>query len=499
MHRSPVGHGSSALASVAALLLLMMSSGCGTNSGGSTSRSSDATPSDADAGGREPGETEASAGRGKVAGTAVGPEAAEADALLRKVAETYRKAQTYRDRAEIELSYTDGDERFRDRGSMAVAFARPNRIRVDAYQAVVVCDGKRLRALVRDPGTKNLDGQILDRPAPNPLGLGELLIDPLLVDQMTNAVLSSEAGRQPLQLDLLLAGDKLELAAGDAPRRLGPVAKVDGRSCQSVEVETPRGKFVFWIDRENHLVRKLEYPRGALIEPLAKNPALKDVKLTAEFLDAQIDSILGESTFAWRMPQSPKLVTNFVPPPQPLPSTLFGETAGEFSFHTPDGGRVAAADVEGKTVVLMWFTLNPVCHPAIRKLAEAVEKLKADANRSVYLVCTDPSQVSHEQIRDELKSLGVTLPWLRDLEAHGRSLFKIEETPTLVVLDGRRRVQIVEIGVNPQLDALLPEALARITRGDDLGAEVLAQHRKDDEAYRKRLKEVESKKEEPVE
>ena len=179
---------------------------------------------------------------------------------------TYRQVESYQDQAVVRLSYREGEQAFHQQWPASVTFERPNKLSLAAYQATVKCDGDELRARIEDPETGHVDNQVVVRPAPQELKLTDLASDPLLYD-----ILSSQLRRQPIQLELLLESGGLVSAfsANVACQRLAD-GKHDEQLCFRVEVPSPGGPFVFWVDQDDFLLRRLDYPAAALMPELVQ-------------------------------------------------------------------------------------------------------------------------------------------------------------------------------------------------------------------------------------
>ena len=127
----------------------------------------------------------------------------------------------------------------------SVSFVRPNQIRVECFDSVLVCDGKRLRG-----SASNVPQQVLELDAPDKLRLSDLLAGEALRESLEQG----PAGF-PFQL-LLLFPDAIlppvietgepKLLAGDA---------FDGHDCQRVQFDTPEGPLVLWIDPQSYMLR----------------------------------------------------------------------------------------------------------------------------------------------------------------------------------------------------------------------------------------------------
>ena len=181
--------------------------------------------------------------------------------VLRQLPMTYREAKSYSDEGEVVLRRRESGDMIENKWKSAVRFERPNRLFVEAFQVTIGCDGKELRARIEDEATGDVDGQVLVRPAPKELKLKDLAADPLLYD-----ILTSQIRRQPIQLELLLESQGLASAfRGDVACKLLEDAQVDGEACQRVEVPSPGGSFVFWVDAKTGLLRRLEYPAASLV------------------------------------------------------------------------------------------------------------------------------------------------------------------------------------------------------------------------------------------
>ncbi|MFO0903412.1 MAG: TlpA disulfide reductase family protein [Pirellulales bacterium] len=407
------------------------------------------------------------------------------DELLDNVVRAYRNGTRYEDKATIELSYRDGDQRVSDKADISVSFARPNRLALRAYKSVVYCDGRRFQARIRDEGTRDLDGQILDRPAPAQLSVADFASDKILLQQLSSAVLANDQGRLPPQLELLLGDDGWRLLTDSTlARKIVGEEPLSGANCLKVEIDAPVGVHFVWIDPAYYTVRKIEFPREALQPELAQAEHLQDVKLTAEFHEAVLDYPGRMRQRRSPIPDGGRRVRYFVPPPQPLPSELFGKPAGEFALQTLEGRPVARQSFHGKPAVLMWFHEHPACQTALQQLEAVFQK---DKSATVYGVCTEPSTVDSSHIESFLRDWNVTLPVVRDLEAYGRDLFHFQGSPALLVLDAAGIVQIVEVGANPQLSEELPAILERLTKGEDVAAEVLAKDAAERRRYEQEL------------
>ena len=82
--------------------------------------------------------------------------------VLERMIAAYRKASSYADQGTVHMLAEADGKKIRDvTAKFSLALDRPNKVRLEAYGARLVCDGKRLFAAVDD-----LPGQVLLTDAP---------------------------------------------------------------------------------------------------------------------------------------------------------------------------------------------------------------------------------------------------------------------------------------------------------------------------------------------
>jgi len=369
-----------------------------------------------------------------------GVASSDADRILRETIAAYRQAKSYRDNAIVRVSYKIDGQTFDDTAPLSVTLQRPNRLRLAGYRTEVVCDGETLFAKITDESTGNIDNQIVSRAAPPKLHLQDIYGDALLAQ-----VIGSGLARFPVQLELLLDENPLASAlSGEASRKLLSASTADGQMCDRVAVTSPEGAYTFWIDQRSRLLRRLEYPTGPMQPEVEVQQEVTDLSLVVEFRNATFGDQPAADAFAFTVPADAKEVRYFVPPPQPLPTDLFGQQPGEFEFTTLGGETASAESLKGKTAVLLWFNNHPAGQASATALSKVAEQF-ADNDQVEFLgVCTEPSSVTDLQLENLMRVWRVDLPIARDLSATGRDVFQIPVWPTLVVLDAQGRVQLFE-------------------------------------------------------
>jgi outer membrane lipoprotein-sorting protein len=403
---------------------------------------------------------------------------------LEELVRIYREAATYQDQAVVRLNYRRDGRVYQDEAPLSVAWSRPNRLHVRAYQAALVCDGETLIARINDPATNNFDGQVVQRPCPERLAVPDVYQD----DQILNVAFRQGLVGYPPQMELLLSKAAIkELMSDDIEKTLLEPKEIDGVACRRIRAKTPDGSFVFWIDEKQGLLLRLEYPVAAFAPEIAADSSIQNVELLVEFQEASLGQSVDDSAFAFSMPEDAKKVRTFVPPPQELPSDMFGTKAGKYVFAKLDGGSVDQASLQDRLKVLVWFNDYPACRAVIQQLGQIYAQYRDRDDVEFMAVCVEPSTTSDAQVSQLLSQWQVEVPVVRDLEACGRDVFRIPWAPTTVILGRDDTVHIFEAGANPNLATELPQVLERLIAGEDLATEILEQNRQTRLAYQRAL------------
>jgi len=418
-------------------------------------------------------------------------EGASPDRILQEMIVAYQKADTYADRGTIRLRYKANGRQIEDAMDMSVQLARPNRLNVRVYRATVVCDGKRMRGRIEYEANNNFDGQVMDRPAPEKMTAVELFPNEENADPFLAAELASGLGGLPVQLELLLGSDPLTRLLNEATERtLLEEGTIEDQACHRVQLTLPDGNLVFWIDRESHVLRRIEYPVKTLTKEMSRSGEagkIEDVSLLADLAEARFDEELTDDVFRWELPDDAKLVPYIVEPP-PLLSNLIGKPVGEFAFTDLESSRRSSRALAGKIAVLVWFQDHPASRDNLKRLHEVYGRYKDDERIVFRTVCIEDATVmGHQDVQNLVDHWGVEAPVVRDLDLVGRDVFKISGAPTAIVLDGEGVVQLVEVGDNPNLGDELPTVLDRLLAGADVAGEILLRHRQAKEEYRQFL------------
>jgi outer membrane lipoprotein-sorting protein len=231
---------------------------------------------------------------------------ANPEAILNATAKAYREAATYSDNARVRVAFIRGDATTERTMPFRVVFARPDRIRIECYDARIVADGTTLLATVGA-----VPGQVRAEDVQTPLGLEQIVAD----EQVRMALAEGDAGL-PTQMALLLADDTIELIRADAtsPPRVVGSESLDGRPCTRIDIDKPEGRLSLWIDRDDHLLRRISLPTDAYARVVSEQSGtLTGVSVVIDFVDASFGTPLPDAVFTLSMPEGSARVARLEP------------------------------------------------------------------------------------------------------------------------------------------------------------------------------------------
>jgi outer membrane lipoprotein-sorting protein len=388
-----------------------------------------------------------------------------ADDILERMASAYRSADRYLDDGVVTFHYTRGDSVVDRAVPFRVAFERPDRLRLDCYDASVVTDGTTLRAAVGA-----VPGQVLAAAVRSPLSLDQLFED----EALQRAITEGDAGC-PIQLPLLLADDTLELVRTEAlaPPRIGGVDAIEGKACDRIEIDKPDGTLMLWIDRANGILRRLSLPTGVYARVISEQEGqVTGASVRVEFRGASFEAAVPDEAFQFDLPEGARLVETLEPvsPPEPPPATV-GRPCPAIVLTATDGSRISRETLAGSLAVLEFvFRGCGPCRQSIPAVRRAVADLR-EAGQTVahHIVSIDEEDVSDEAIRGWLTEVGgEDGPFARDPRNVAARDLGIGGFPGLAVIGSDGSVADVRWGWHPQLE----QDLLDVARADREGLPV---------------------------
>lgn len=261
---------------------------------------------------------------GKPAEAPAEPDAA-ADALVQRMVAAYAEADTYFDNAEYWQRHAvrgEGVLYEQPPHIVAVAFARPNRVRVvrdvpglsgPPLHVEVCSDGKRLRAVVSDT-----PGEFLDRSAPEALSAPALAPGSVLAQALFPVPIEA---LYP-QLDLLMTREGGPRLLRGATASMLPDKELAGDADQGVlfkrvRLDTAQRSCILWINPKTHLLRRYEVVTSRLRQALDPQDTLARFDLWIDFKDAAAGAEMADATFELKAPEGSRAVEEFTPKPDP--------------------------------------------------------------------------------------------------------------------------------------------------------------------------------------
>lgn len=380
--------------------------------------------------------------------------------ILDGMSRAYRAAEGYSDAGVVRIRYVrDGDE-VEQTVPFRVVFRRPDRLRIDAYDARIAVDGSVLRGAVG-----SVPGQVLEETVRSPLSLDQVFAD----EQIRMALAEGDAGC-PTQLPLLLADDTVDLIVADAvekPRVTG-TERVEGHECTVLTIPKDDGPLVLWIDRRERLLRRLSLPTRTYARYLAQQGGpVGGLAVIVDFVGATFQPSVPEQVFAFDVPPGAGRVARLEPPTAPEPpGPLIGRPCPHFVLAALDGATVAPADLAGTVAVLEFFsTDSEACRRAMPLVAAAVEAAAKGSPVKHYAVSVDDTDVTDEAIRGTVASWDGRGTILRDSRSVAAAAFGITTPPAVVVLAPDGTVADVQSGRQRRIGEDVAADLAAIAAG----------------------------------
>jgi peroxiredoxin len=419
------------------------------------------------------GSATSAAAEAKSSGTPVPNGSLTAQGVLDKMAAAYKSATSYEDFGSLEFRQDPTREQSETRANFSVTFQRPNKLRVELFNGIAICDGKQWCARC-----ELAPGQAVLREAPTKLSL-----DILRADFLLYSALSNDGQLTSPQLLLLLENDAVKsLVAGSQEVALDEPGRVGDFDCYRVRFGLPEGAGHLWIDQKTFVLRML-------VLPIADGPRQPEGErqpnrawLVINFERARLGGDIDPKAFQFDIAADVKKTRAFV---QTGPYDLVGTKLPEFKFTDLQGKPWSSQALGGKAAVIhFWRTDAGDGDPMISMLDRLRAKYQDNDKVAVLAVSLDHPDAPAKAIEDAAKQLKIAVPVLRDNGSEARERLKIIGPPTTLFIDAKGVLQDCNFDFSPVTAAAAPRTLERLLAGEDLAKQTL-------EEFQQRSKKIE--------
>ncbi|HBE67681.1 MAG TPA: hypothetical protein DDW52_05980 [Planctomycetaceae bacterium] len=415
--------------------------------------------------------------------------------ILNDTTAAYAQAGAYQDQAYVRLLYTLEGKPVEDRAPLQIAMHRSSGDRRPAFSARVYStqsgvSGSRWHLASENfsaASATNLAAQapfIISRHLPERLSLEWLNQCPAVTGE-----LSAGLAGFPLQLRLLLSDRENQPTAmlGTPLQQLQDQGElrspdsIEGRPCEVIVAGQGGESTAVWIDKQDRIIRRLKLPNAVLPPEMRSDKRVADIQLTVEFAKASFAAPTRTQLTAPELDSTHRRLTQYVQAPPLVDDSLLNEQLPAFSLRSPSGALAVDSERSnraGKILVLVWLANHPAANLAAEQLHAAERNLFSENPQlhqqvefvSVWAEPTPPSGTTFESLKADWYLPGTVVV---DRRALGRDLFRVQEAPTVVILDAENRLQWKAIRSRPDLTDAVASAVQQIAAGRNLAKESL--------------------------
>ena len=390
--------------------------------------------------------------------------------LLNRMVEAYQNAQSYADHGQLRLRAVVSGRNRDLTVSFMLAMERPHNLRLEAYDAEIVCNDQGFFASIG-----KAPGQVLQLPAPKQVTFATLFTDPLLAEAWTQGL------GGPLPQVLLLYGNNptKDLLAGTEDTKLLKPGEIDGHTCHRLRFDRPEGSGTFWIDSKTYVLRRLVMPSDPIRRALSREGTVESLSVTAEFTNARLNGEIDPKAFMFETPEDAEIVKYFLPPPM----QMLGKQAPDLQFFNLDGKPVSIDSLKGHVVVLdFWATWCGPCRQSLPRLQGVYDQFKDNPKVAFFAVNIDDPSLENSALSQWVDRMKLSIPVLRDPKQASTAL-NFEAIPTTFIIGPKGLIQVCEIGDEPRVAQSLPTKINALLAGKDLYEESRREYEEQLESY----------------
>jgi peroxiredoxin len=242
---------------------------------------------------------------------------------------------------------------------------------------------------------------------------------------------------------------------------------IDEKTCRHLRFEQIDYDWDAWIETTNQpLIRKVSFQIKKFPESVGQELPNMKMSLVYGLNDWELDPKLPEDEFAINPPEEWTKVDNLTAEPAEAPHALVGKPAPEFELEKRGGGKVDLAQYRDKDVVILdfWATWCPPCVKALPTIGKVAEKYR---DKGVVFYAVDLEETP-DDVEQFLKDQKLDIPVLFDSDNAVAKLYQVSGIPQTVLIGKDGTVQVVHVGLKPDLENLLSGELDDLLAGKDL-------------------------------
>ena len=257
------------------------------------------------------------------------------------------------------------------------------------------------------------------------------------------------------------------------------VEKIEGHACRHLHFDQEAFVWDAWVDAgDQPLIRKILLELKKL--PAGSGGRLEGAKLSIAYglNDWDLKPKFADDAFAFVPAEGWEKADDLLgeeEEPHPLLST----PAPDFQLAKVGGGQVKLAKHLGKDVVILdfWATWCGPCVEALPKIAKVAKKYR---DRGVVFYAVNLGD-SAEDVEKFLKEQKLDVPVVLDTDNAVGERYQVDGIPQSVIIGKDGSVQVVHVGVGPDLEKSLSKELDGLLAGKNLAAETLDAYKKKQE------------------
>lgn len=395
--------------------------------------------------------------------------APEAEKILRQALDDVKKMQSFAVEVASSNKIQSPQGNMEQSQTFDLRVERPNKVALvsrgdgPAPGISIVSDGKELFQCI--PSMQRYTA------SPAPASLAELTTNPLLMGGGGSAGAVFVALLADNPYDALLDG--VTKASYVGVEKLGDV------ECHRIKAEQEQFDWEIWIatgDRPliQRFVPDMTKQFQKMAEQQGDNPELaalyKSLKIEAsvDFANWRPDAKLTNDDFAFTPPEGCEKVKSLFGD-EPGPNPLLGKEAPAFDIKTLDGGKADLAQHKNKNIVILdfWATWCGPCRQAMPTISKVA---KSFADKGVVFYAVDIAE-SAEDVEAFLKETELDVPVALDTDGAVAQAYGANAIPQTVIIGKDGRVQVVHVGLLPNLEEQLTDELNQLIEGKNLAAE----------------------------